>query len=184
MNICILAEKLKGELRAPLLPNDIEKIKYKNTNLNFYYEASAQRIIKDKSYNAAGCKKYNNQKIDFFLSILTIKKKFIKKKSTYLFFSHIIQEQPKNIELLKKIIDKQGSLIDFELTKNLKGKLLFSDNEKTTDALKESTLISKKLSTILPKIIKTLQEDTIEENFIIKKGYLNYRYMNLIDYLI
>lgn len=184
MNICILAEKVKGEFRTPLLPKDIKNIKNKNIDLNFYYESSKQRIVRDKSYDEVGCKKYNNQKINFFVSIKSIKKKFIKKGCAYLFFSHVIQQQPENIELLKKIIEVKGSLIDYELTKNLKGKILFLDKKKNDDTLKESTLISKKLSIILPKIINNLNEDTIEENFIIKKGYLNHRYMNLINYLI
>ena len=184
MNICILAEAKKDDHRTPLLPLDIEKIKRKNKELNFYYESSTHRIIKDKHYNAIGCKKYTNQSIDFFISLKSIKKKFLKRGCAYLFFSEIVKKKPLNIELLKKIIDKECSLIDLELTKNTKGKTLFLDFEKSTDASKESIVISKKLSAVLPKIIKNLNEDMIEENFIIKKGYLNHRYMHLIDYLI
>ena len=184
MNICILAEKNKNDHRTPLLPLDIENIKKKNKKLNFYYESSTHRIIEDKHYNAIGCKKYTNQSIDFFLSLKSIKKKFLKRGCAYLFFSEVIQKKPLNIELLKKIIDKQCSLIDLELTKNSKGKNIFLNIEKSTEASKESIVISKKLSTVLPKIIKNIHEDMIEENFIIKKGYLNHRYMHLIDYLI
>lgn len=184
MNICILAEMNKDDHRTPLVPLDIENIKRKNKKLNFYFESSTNRIIEDKHYNAIGCKKYTNQSIDFFLSLKSIKKKFLKKGCAYLFFSEIIQKKPLNIELLKKIIDKECSLIDLELTKNSKGKSLFINIEKSTDASNESFAISKKLSTVLPKIIKNLDADMIEENFIIKKGYLNHRYIHLIDYLI
>ena len=184
MNICILTENTKKNFGAPLLPKDIEDIKNKNTDLNFYYESSTQRIISDKNYNSVGCKKYSNQKIDLFLSIRSIKKKSIKKGCAYLFFSHIIRQQPENIELLKKIINSKGSLIDYELTKNSRGKELFLDKEDTANTFEESTLISKRLSSILPKIVRNLNEDKIEENFIVKKGYLNHLYMNLIDYLI
>ena len=37
---------------------------------------------------------------------------------------------------------------------------------------------------ILPKIVQSLNQDSIEEYFISKKGYLNYRYLNLLNHLI
>ena len=86
MNICILAETKKDDHRTPLLPLDIEKIKRKNKELNFYYESSTHRIIKDKHYNAIGCKKYTNQSIDFFISLKGIKKNFLKEDVPIYFF--------------------------------------------------------------------------------------------------
>ena len=103
MNICILAEKNKNDHRTPLLPLDIEKIKRKNKELNFYYESSTHRIIKDKHYNAIGCKKYTNQSIDFFISLKSIKKKFLKRGCAYLFFSEIVKKKPLNIRIKSKM---------------------------------------------------------------------------------
>ena len=183
MNICILAETDKSECRTPLLPLDIENIRKKNKDFNFYYEKSNQRIFKDKSYKSIGCKEYINQKIDLFISIKSLKKKFIKEGCGYLLFTKTIQKQPHNLELLKKILNKQGSLIDYELIKHPNGKKLFLEKELNIDTLKSSAKISRKLSILLPKIIKSLSEDTIEENFIVKKGYLNYRYIQLMNYL-
>ena len=184
MNICILAETNKGECRTPLLPLDIENIRKRNNGFNFYYEKSKQRIVKDKSYKSIGCKEFINQKIDLFISIRSLKKKFIKEGCAYILFSKTIQKQPENIMLLKKILNKQASLIDYGLIKNTNGKKLFLEKKLDIDDLKSSAKISKNLSSLLPKIVKNLNEDTIEDNFIIKKGYLNYRYMQLMNYLI
>ena len=53
-----------------------------------------------------------------------------------------------------------------------------------TIPLETSKYFSNRLLKLLPKIIKSLNQDTIEEYFISKKGYLNYRYLNLLNYLI
>ena len=72
MNICILEEKRKDERRAPIVPKDIIKLKKKYPKWKFYIEPSVRRIFSDKEYYASGCKKYNSQKIDLFLSVKEI----------------------------------------------------------------------------------------------------------------
>ena len=47
-----------------------------------------------------------------------------------------------------------------------------------------SKYFSKRLRLLLPKIVNSLDKDSIEEYFITKKGYLNYRYLNLLNKLI
>ena len=58
------------------------------------------------------------------------------------------------------------------------------DNLPSGLPLEASKYFSSKLKNILPKILKSLNEDTIEEYYISKKGYLNFRYLNLLNYLI
>ena len=41
-----------------------------------------------------------------------------------------------------------------------------------------------KIKKQLPKILNSINNDSVESYFISKKGFLNYRYLNLIDYLI
>jgi saccharopine dehydrogenase (NAD+, L-lysine-forming) len=117
MNICILEEKRKDERRAPIVPKDIIKLKKKYPKWKFYIEPSVRRIFSDKEYYASGCKKYNSQKIDLFLSVKEISIQKVKKNQNYLMFSHTIKGQKQNLPLLKKILKNDCSLIDYELFK-------------------------------------------------------------------
>ena len=68
INICILKENKNNEFRVPLVPGDILYLKNKYKNFNFFIQPSADRIISDEEYYKVGCKKYNKQKIDLFIS--------------------------------------------------------------------------------------------------------------------
>ena len=118
INICILKENKNNEFRVPLVPGDIFYLKNKYKNFNFFIQPSADRIISDEEYYKVGCKKYNKQKIDLFLSIKEINKKIIQKNQNFLMFSHTIKGQSYNMPMLKKLLDQNCSLIDYELLKN------------------------------------------------------------------
>ena len=68
--------------------------------------------------------------------------------------------------------------------KNQNVTIMAVDNLPSALPLETSKYFSNRLLKLLPKIIKSLNQDTIEEYFISKKGYLNYRYLNLLNYLI
>ena len=121
MNICILKEKREDEKRTALIPQDIMKLKKKFPNWNFYIEPSSNRIVQNKEYYNVGCKKYISQKIDLFISVKEVSIRKIKKDQNYLMFSHTIKGQKQNLSLLKKILDNDCSLIDYELFKTKEG---------------------------------------------------------------
>ena len=58
------------------------------------------------------------------------------------------------------------------------------DNLPSALPFETSKYFSNHLLKLLPKVLKSLNQDTIEEYFISKKGYLNYRYLHLLNYLI
>jgi alanine dehydrogenase len=58
------------------------------------------------------------------------------------------------------------------------------DNLPSGLSLEASKYFSSKLKVVLPKILKSLNEDTIEEYYVSKKGYINFRYLNLLNCLI
>lgn len=122
MNICILEEKRRDERRTALIPKDISILKKKFPKWNFYIEPSLKRIVPDKEYYNVGCKKYISQKIDLFISIKEISVTKIKKNQNYLMFSHTIKGQKQNLPLLKKMLNNDCSLIDYELFKTKEGK--------------------------------------------------------------
>ena len=120
MKICILKEKKNNEKRTPLIPLDIKKILFKHPSWSFYIEPSNYRIIPNNEFYKVGCKKYTSQKIDLFLSIKEVSVNKIKKNNNYLMFSHTIKGQKHNLSLLKKFLNNNASLLDYELFKNNK----------------------------------------------------------------
>lgn len=184
MNICILKDKKINEMRAPLIPEDISYLKNKFPEINFFIELSKSRIISNNSYYKVGCRKYINQKIDLFLSIEEVALNKINSNQNYMMFFSIAKKQKINISLLKKVLNKDCSLIDYGLLKS-KGTETISKKKMSTSSPYESTkYLSSKLKKVLPKILKTINEDSIEDYYLSKKGYLNYRYLYLLNYLI
>ena len=184
MNICILKEKNTSELRAPLIPEDISFLKKRIPKINFFIETSSSRIIPNNKYYKIGCKKYNNQTIDLFLSIKEVSLNKIHKNQNYIMFFHTLKEQKSNIPLLKKILKRNCSLIDYGLFKYKGSRLIAKSNVTNISPYESSKYLSNKIKFILPKILETINDDSIEEYYISKKGYLNYRYINLLNYLI
>lgn len=58
------------------------------------------------------------------------------------------------------------------------------DNLPSALPQESSEYFSKVLSSLLPSILNSLNKESIEEYYIAKKGYLNFRYMNLLKNLI
>ena len=120
MNICILKENKPNEFRTPLIPEDIKRLKKKYPKYNFYIEPSKNRIFADSLFYQSGCKKYNSQNIDLFLSVKEVSAKIIKKNQNFVMFSHTVKGQAYNMPLLRKILKNDCSLIDYELFKDKK----------------------------------------------------------------
>ena len=184
IKICILAEKNKKNFGVPIIPKDIKKICNKNNDIQFYFEPSKNRIIDDREFLKAGCKKYKKEKIDLYISINSTHKSLIHKGMVFICFTDIFKKKPRDLGFLKKILNYKSSIIDLNLLKDKNKKNIFKNIINEKDNLLLSKFISKKLSSNLNQIIKNINKDSIEEVFIIKKGYLNYRYINLVKYLI
>ncbi len=122
MNICILKDKKVKEFRAPLIPKDIKILKKKFPKINFFIESSSSRIISNNEYYKVGCKKYVNQKIDLFLLIEEVALNKIHSDQNYMVFFNITKNQKNNISLLRKILNKNCSIIDYQLLKTGKEK--------------------------------------------------------------
>ena len=90
----------------------------------------------------------------------------------------------KKIHSAKKILRFKASLLDYKLLKNRNNKNLFSEKKYNQDDLKYCKNFSANLARIFINITKSFNRDSIEEYFIIKKGYLNYRYIKLFNLFI
>src|SRR6266487_3279941 len=78
-------------------------------------ESSPSRCFSDKEFLMAGVEvKEDISDCDIFLGIKEVPVEYLTSEKTYLFFSHTKKEQPRNQKLLRAILDKQITLIDYE----------------------------------------------------------------------
>ena len=183
MNICMLSDGVKKETRMPLIPDDIIELKNTSAKFNFYIEKFTDRIIEEKEYISVGCKYYTNQKIDLFLSMQGLKLSQIKSNQNYLVLFNILEYVEPNKAILNKILKNNCSLLIYDLLGGKHSiKILKSANKE--HLLKSTTYISKKLKAKLPVFCNSLKRDSIEKFYLSKKGYINFRYSNLLKKLV
>ena len=183
MNICMLSDMVKKEKRMPLIPDDIVELKNISTKFSFYIEKFTDSIIEEKEYISVGCKYYTNQKIDLFLSMQGLKQSQIKSNQNYLVLLDVVECVEQNRVMLKKILKNNCSLLFYNLLSGKHSiKILKSANEE--HLLKSTINISKKLKVKLPVFCNSLKKDSIEKFYISKKGYINFRYLSLLEKLV
>ena len=183
MNICMLSDKFKNEKRMPLIPDDIIELKNTSAKFNFFIEKFSNRIIEEKEYISVGCKYYTNQKIDLFLSMQGLKQSQIKSNQNYLVLFDVVECVEQNRAMLNKILKNNCSLLFYDLLSGKHSiKILKSANEE--HLLKSTINISKKLKAKLPVFCNSLNKDSIEKYYISKKGYINFRYLSLLEKLV
>ena len=182
MNICMLSDGVKKETRMPLIPDHIIELKNKSAKFNFYIEKFTDRIIEEKEYISVGCKYYTNQKIDLFLSMQGLKQSQIKSNQNYLVLFDVVGYIEQSRTMLNKILKNNCSLLFYDLLSGKHSiKILNSANKELL--LKSTTYISKKLKAKLPVFCNSIKRDSIEKFYLSKKGYINFRYLNLLEKL-
>jgi alpha-aminoadipic semialdehyde synthase len=109
------------EKRVPLIPTHVKEL-IKKHQLKFSLQPSPQRIFKDQDYIASGAaitEDLSDCKI--IMAVKEIPPRFFQKEKTYIFFSHTIKGQSHNMRMLKKMIELECTLIDYEKITNDKG---------------------------------------------------------------
>ena len=183
MNICMLSDMVKKEKRMPLIPDDIIELKNISTKFNFYIEKFTDKIIDEKKYISVGCKYYTNQKIDLFISMQGLKQSQIKSNQNYLVLFDVVEYVEQNRAILNKILKNNCSLLFYNLFSGTNSvKILKSANKE--HLLKSTIYISKKLKAKLPLLCNSLKRDSIEKFYLSKKGYINFRYLSLLEKLV
>lgn len=101
------------EKRIALSPEDCAKLIKRGVNI--ILQPSSIRCFSDKEYIRVGAQiKEDLQECDFLLGVKEMPKEFIQPNRAHLFFSHTIKGQPYNMPLLKEILDKNATLLDYE----------------------------------------------------------------------
>jgi hypothetical protein len=121
--IGILREsKSSWERRTPLLPEDV-KVLQNTLPVQFIVQPSKQRIVPDEMYHQAGIQiREDLSGCDVLIGIKEVQLTDILDKKVFLFFSHTIKGQHYNMPMLKRLLEKHCTLIDYERITDENGK--------------------------------------------------------------
>jgi alpha-aminoadipic semialdehyde synthase len=111
--IGLLREPREDERRTPLTPADVKWL-VKN-GIKVEVESSDTRVFKDKNYERNGARVVDRfQNASLLLGIKQPKVESIYPQAIYMIFSHTMKGEPHNIPVLKALLEKKTTLIDYE----------------------------------------------------------------------
>jgi alanine dehydrogenase len=107
--------KHPADNRVALTPAQCKWIHKQIADVKIVVQSSAHRCFTDKEYTAAGVEvKEDMSDCDIFFGIKEVPVDMLLPGKTYLFFSHTKKKQPQNQKLLRAIVEKKITLIDYE----------------------------------------------------------------------
>jgi len=134
ITLSIIKEARADENRTPLVPSQISNLLDKFSNLKIIVQPSKNRCFKDEDYLKAGAEITDDlSNADIILGVKEVEISKLIKNKTYLFFSHTSKvrqyinkaTQDKAIiykkELLREVIKKNVTLIDYENIRSISG---------------------------------------------------------------
>ena len=134
ITLSIIKEARIDENRTPLVPSQISNLLDKLSNLKIIVQPSKNRCFKDEDYLKAGAEITDDlSNADIILGVKEVEISKLIENKTYLFFSHTSKvrqyinkaTQDKAIiykkELLKEVIKKKVTLIDYENIRSISG---------------------------------------------------------------
>jgi len=107
-------DKNKWERRVPITPAHVEKLVREHA-LHFLVQPSSIRVFSDADYTAAGATVQEDlSAADVVVAVKEIPIDLLQPRKTYLFFSHTIKGQAYNMPLLRRLMELECQLIDYE----------------------------------------------------------------------
>ena len=117
--------KTPPDRRAVLTPQQCTNLLSANKNLKIIVQPSDVRVFPDLDYKKSGCIISSDlNQCNILLGVKEVPVKDLIPEKTYFFFSHTYKEQSYNRNLLKACLDKKIRLIDWELLKKNKKRLI------------------------------------------------------------
>jgi len=116
--------KNRWERRTPITPEQVKRLK-NDHGLDFCVQPSELRIFPDEDYRAAGaeiCEDLSGCNI--ILGVKEVPEHEVIPEKTYMFFSHTIKGQEKNMGMLSRMMESGCNLIDYERIVDENGKRL------------------------------------------------------------
>ncbi len=106
--------KSSWERRCPITPELARRL-VSSADIEVLIQPSARRIFPDAEYTRAGATVTTSlDDANIVLGVKEIPPDLIKPKAVYLFFSHVIKGQPYNMPMLKRLMELECTLIDYE----------------------------------------------------------------------
>ena len=119
----IKERKTPPDERVVLTPSQIATIQLEYQNLDIVVKRSEIRRIKDAEYDSAGVTLVDSvDDCDILIGVKEVPIDQLIPNKTYFFFSHTIKMQPYNRDLLRAVMQKGISLIDWECITGANGK--------------------------------------------------------------
>src|SRR6266404_3807082 len=107
--------KMPADNRVALTPAQCKWIHKNLDSVKIIAQTSSTRSFSDREFLMAGVEvREDVSDCDIFLGIKEVPLEELIANKTYLFFSHTKKKQPRNQKLLRSILDKQITLIDYE----------------------------------------------------------------------
>lgn len=117
-------DKYVMERRVPLVPAHLKKL-IEDDGLEFSVETSAKRVFSDEEYEAVGANVTDDlSDCHVIFGVKEIPVNRLEADKTYMFFSHVIKGQPHNMPMLKRLVELNCTLIDYERVVDEMGKRL------------------------------------------------------------
>ena len=106
---------IPADNRVALTPAQCKWILKNSSDITIAIQTSASRCFSEKEYERAGVEvKEDLSDCDILFGIKEVPVVVLIPGKTYLFFSHTKKKQPRNQQMLRTIIDKKITLIDYE----------------------------------------------------------------------
>jgi alpha-aminoadipic semialdehyde synthase len=106
--------KSTWERRSPVTPDLVRQLVH-TSGIDVLIQPSARRVFSDADYTRAGATMTTSlDDADIILGVKEIPPDLLRRDATYLFFSHVIKGQPANMPMLRRLIDLDCTLIDYE----------------------------------------------------------------------
>ncbi|MFN5921116.1 MAG: NAD(P)-dependent oxidoreductase [Bacteroidota bacterium] len=108
-------EKQPPDLRTPLTPAQCVLVQQRFPGVKVSVQSSPYRCFTDEQYRNAGVEVVDNiEHADILLGVKEVPFNLLVPNKTYLFFSHTIKKQPHNRKMLREILKRKITLIDYE----------------------------------------------------------------------
>lgn len=107
-------DKSKWERRVPLVPDDVRWLREMH-GIRTIVQSSPIRAFHDDEYRRAGAKISEDlQAAGTVFAVKEIPTALFREGTTYVFFSHTIKGQAYNMDMLRTLIERRCSLLDYE----------------------------------------------------------------------
>ena len=115
-------DKDPWEARVPLIPDDVVRLTSSGA-AEIVVQPSRQRVFNEDEYVRAGARvKEDLSACDIVLAVKEIPLELFAPGKTYAFFSHTIKGQPYNMDMLRRLMELECQVIDYERITDERGR--------------------------------------------------------------